>query len=96
MENITQNYYTETNRSMSIPNHLFKVGGAAILLSNKRKDRRKAKYKLLHTVRTHIGAKDEAYQTVFQQEDAEGQVSFEEKNKKLSSRCCSINQPTIQ
>jgi 3-ketoacyl-CoA synthase len=74
MENITQNYYTGTNRSMSIPNHLFKVGGAAILLSNKRKDRRKAKYKLLHTVRTHIGAKDEAYQTVFQQEDAEGQV----------------------
>ena len=71
-ENITQNYYKGTNRSMSIPNHLFKVGGAAILLSNKRKDRRKAKYKLLHTVRSHFGAKDPSYQCVFQQEDDEG------------------------
>merc|ERR1711959_843 len=71
-ENITQNYYQGTNRSMSIPNHLFKVGGAAILVSNKRKDKSKAKYKLLHTVRTHIGAKNEAYECVFQQEDHEG------------------------
>lgn len=71
-ENITQNYYQGTNRSMSIPNHLFKVGGAAILLSNKSKDRSKAKYKLMHTVRNHEGAKDQAYQCVFQQEDDEG------------------------
>merc|ERR1711959_483025 len=71
-ENITQNYYQGTNRSMSIPNHLFKVGGAAILLSNKSKDKSKAKYKLMHTVRNHEGAKDEAYQCVFQQEDDEG------------------------
>ena len=71
-ENITQNYYQGTNRSMSIPNHLFKVGGAAILLSNKPKDRRKAKYRLMHTVRSHFGAKDDSYQCVFQQEDDEG------------------------
>ncbi|QDZ24456.1 3-ketoacyl-CoA synthase [Chloropicon primus] len=73
-ENITQNYYNGTNRSMSIPNHLFKVGGAAVLLSNKAKDRRKAKYKLLHTVRTHHGAQDDSYECVFQQEDNEGFV----------------------
>jgi len=74
MENITQNYYTGTNRSMFIPNALFKVGGAAILLSNRWADAKRAKYKLLHTVRTHLGAKDDAYQCVFQQEDPDGNV----------------------
>mmetsp|Transcript_22509 Transcript_22509/g.47387 ORF Transcript_22509/g.47387 Transcript_22509/m.47387 type:complete len:496 (-) Transcript_22509:1057-2544(-) len=71
-ENITQNYYQGTNRSMSIPNHLFKVGGAAMLVSNKGRDRRVAKYQLMHTVRSHIGSKDQAYECVFQQEDNEG------------------------
>jgi len=73
-ENITQNYYFGTNRSMFIPNALFRVGGAAIMLSNRSKDHSVAKYKLMHLVRTHIGAKDEAYKCVFQQEDPEGNV----------------------
>ena len=42
-ENITQNWYFGNDRSMLIPNCLFRVGGAAMLLSNKRSDRRRAK-----------------------------------------------------
>ncbi len=42
-ENITQNWYFGNDRSMLIPNCLFRVGGAAVLLSNKRSDRRRAK-----------------------------------------------------
>ena len=34
-ENITQNWYFGNERSMLIPNCLFRVGGAALLLSNK-------------------------------------------------------------
>lgn len=35
-ENITQNWYFGNQKSMLIPNCLFRVGGAAMLLSNKR------------------------------------------------------------
>lgn len=34
-ENITQNWYFGNQRSMLIPNCLFRVGGAAIVLSNR-------------------------------------------------------------
>jgi 3-ketoacyl-CoA synthase len=42
-ENITQNWYFGNNKAMLIPNCLFRVGGAALVLSNCRSDRRKAK-----------------------------------------------------
>jgi len=68
-ENITKNFYMGNARSMMIPNMLFRVGGAAIALSNRPRDFRRAKYELTHLVRTHRGADDESYQTVFQKED---------------------------
>lgn len=37
-ENITQNMYKGVQRSMLIPNVLFRVGGAAMLLTNKRSE----------------------------------------------------------
>ncbi|KAG5521522.1 hypothetical protein RHGRI_033924 [Rhododendron griersonianum] len=52
-EIITPNYYQGKERSMLLPNCLFRMGGAAILLSNRRSDRWRAKYRLLHVVRTH-------------------------------------------
>ncbi|OMO53069.1 Integrase, catalytic core [Corchorus capsularis] len=60
-ENITQNWYFGNKKSMLIPNCLFRVGGSAILLSNKFKDRRRAKYELIHVVRTHSGVDDKAF-----------------------------------
>ena len=42
-ENITQNWYFGNERSMLIPNCLFRVGGAACLLSNRLQDSWRAK-----------------------------------------------------
>ncbi|XP_057488049.1 3-ketoacyl-CoA synthase 6-like [Actinidia eriantha] len=75
-EIITPNYYQGQERAMLLPNCLFRMGGAAILLSNKRRDRNRAKYKLTHVVRTHKGADDKAYKCVFEEEDAQGKVGI--------------------
>lgn len=42
-ENITQNWYFGNNKAMLIPNCLFRVGGAALVLTNRRRERRRAK-----------------------------------------------------
>ncbi|KAH6765080.1 3-ketoacyl-CoA synthase 4 [Perilla frutescens var. hirtella] len=73
-ENITQNWYFGNKKSMLIPNCLFRVGGSAVLLSNKAKDRRRAKYKLVHVVRTHKGADDKAFRCVYQEQDGAGKI----------------------
>ncbi|KAH9319203.1 hypothetical protein KI387_020972 [Taxus chinensis] len=73
-ENITQNWYFGNKKSMLIPNCLFRVGGSAVLLSNKRSDRWRAKYKLVHVVRTHKGADDKAFYCVYQEQDEIGKL----------------------
>ncbi|XAR61757.1 Very-long-chain 3-oxoacyl-CoA synthase [Bertholletia excelsa] len=73
-ENITQNWYFGNRKSMLIPNCLFRVGCSAVLLSNRPADRRRAKYKLVHIVRTHKGADDKAFRCVYQEEDDGGRT----------------------
>ncbi|KAL9238953.1 hypothetical protein vseg_013318 [Gypsophila vaccaria] len=73
-ENITQNWYWGNDRSMLLSNCLFRMGGAAILLSNKSFDRRHSKYQLIHTVRTHKGAEDKSYTCVYQKEDEANKI----------------------
>lgn len=73
-ENITQNWYFGNRRSMLIPNCLFRVGGAAVLLSNKRSDKWRSKYKLNTIVRTHKGADDKSHACVYQEEDEKGRL----------------------
>jgi 3-ketoacyl-CoA synthase len=69
-ENITQNRYVGNARSMLMPNCIFRVGGAAVLLSNKRSEGHRAKYRLRHVVRTNLAASDEAFGCVYECEDA--------------------------
>jgi len=71
-ENITQNWYRGNEKSMLLSNCLFRCGAAAMLLSNRRSDRRHARFRLCHIVRTHMGQSDECYRAVFQEEDAAG------------------------
>ncbi|RZC72974.1 hypothetical protein C5167_048457 [Papaver somniferum] len=73
-ENLTLRAYFGDNKSMMVTNCLFRVGGAAILLSNRNQYKRQAKYKLVHTVRTHHGSDDEAYNCVHQHEDDAGKL----------------------
>ncbi|KAJ8627155.1 hypothetical protein MRB53_020462 [Persea americana] len=73
-ENMTLNWYSGNNRAMLVTNCLFRMGGAAVLLSNRWSDRRRSKYQLVHTARTHIGADDRAFNCVSQEEDEAGKV----------------------
>jgi 3-ketoacyl-CoA synthase len=71
-EIITPNFYHGSRRDMLLPNCLFRMGAAAILLSNRRRESSRAKYRLMHVVRTHKGADDRAYRCVYEEEDDEG------------------------
>ncbi|KAJ7954094.1 3-ketoacyl-CoA synthase [Quillaja saponaria] len=73
-EILTPNYYQGKERAMLLPNCLFRMGGAAILVSNRRSEKRRAKYRLVHVVRTHKGGDDKAFRCVFEEEDREGKV----------------------
>ncbi|MQM16485.1 hypothetical protein Taro_049442, partial [Colocasia esculenta] len=47
MENITLNWYFGNDRSMLLPNYIFRMGGGAALLSNRGADRQRSKYRLV-------------------------------------------------
>ncbi|CAO2815953.1 unnamed protein product [Amaranthus hypochondriacus] len=66
------NWYPGRDRSMLIPNCFFRMGCSAVLLSNRRRDFRRAKYRLEHVVRTHKGADDRSFRSVYQEEDEQG------------------------
>eukprot|EP00877_Chromochloris_zofingiensis_P011523 jgi/Chrzof1/6624/Cz19g03050.t1_LCKAS8[v5.2] len=68
-ENITNNTYGGKDKSMLIPNCLFRTNGCAMLLTNKGKDAKRSKYLLQHLVRTNLAADDVAFQCVYQTED---------------------------
>ncbi|KAK9277406.1 hypothetical protein L1049_006949 [Liquidambar formosana] len=72
-ENISQNCYIGNNPPMLFANCLFRVGGAAILLSNRPSDRRSSKYQLIHTVHTNTASSDRSYHCIYQEEDLDGQ-----------------------
>ncbi|XP_057788301.1 3-ketoacyl-CoA synthase 4-like isoform X2 [Salvia miltiorrhiza] len=82
-ENITQNWYYGNKKSMLIPNCLFRMGGAAVLLSNRSSDRRRSKYKILHAVRTHKGADDTAFKCVYQEQDNDNDGDVKGRNIKI-------------
>ncbi|KAK1425662.1 hypothetical protein QVD17_21017 [Tagetes erecta] len=75
-EIITPNSYIGKERSMLLPNCLFRMGGACVLLTNKRSQKKHAKYSLVHVVRTHKGSEDKSYRCVTQEEDKEGHVGI--------------------
>ncbi|XP_057975993.1 3-ketoacyl-CoA synthase 7 [Malania oleifera] len=74
MEAVNPNGYCGQVKSMLLANVLFRMGGAAILLSNRNQDKWTAKYKLQHLVRTHMGSDDESYLSVIQEQDEDGLV----------------------
>ncbi|CAJ1933512.1 unnamed protein product [Sphenostylis stenocarpa] len=71
-ETITRNWYFGNNKAMLIQNCLFRLGGAAILLSNKVSKSYGVNYELVHVVRTHNGADDKSFKCVQQVQDSDG------------------------
>merc|ERR1719163_4440 len=71
-ECMTENWYHGNERAYLITNCIFRVGASALILSNRRSDRKRATFQLSHLVRTHMGADDEAYDSVFQDQDKDG------------------------
>ncbi|TVU32593.1 hypothetical protein EJB05_24330, partial [Eragrostis curvula] len=68
-ETIASNFYKGKERSMQLTNILFRMGGAAVLLST---SGARARFRLKHVVRKITGAFDDSYGCVFQEEDAMG------------------------
>lgn len=68
-ENLTQNLYLGNDRGFLLQNTLFRVGGAAMILSNKWTDAFRAQFKLLHVVRTQYVSED-SFGCVYETQDA--------------------------
>jgi 3-ketoacyl-CoA synthase len=75
-ESLSPNWYPGNNRSMILANCLFRTGGCAILLTNKRSLKNKSILKLKCLVRTHHGARDDSYNCCLKKEDEQGRVGF--------------------
>ncbi|KAL1201962.1 3-ketoacyl-CoA synthase 3 [Cardamine amara subsp. amara] len=75
-ESLSPNWYSGNNRSMILANCLFRCGGCAVLLTNKRSLSGRAMFKLKCLVRTHHGARDDSFSACIQKEDELGRVGI--------------------
>ncbi|KAF6164367.1 hypothetical protein GIB67_037524 [Kingdonia uniflora] len=69
-------WYSGNDKSMMLPNCLFRSGGAAILLTNNPNLKHRTIFKLKCLVRTHLGSSDEAYLSAQHQEDGQGRLGI--------------------
>ncbi|KAF8670760.1 hypothetical protein HU200_050427 [Digitaria exilis] len=72
-EILSSQYYVGTERAMLLPNCLFRMGAAAMILSNSPE---RARFKLGRVVRTVTAARDADYRCVFQEEDEKGNTGI--------------------
>lgn len=72
-EILSSQYYVGTERAMLLPNCLFRMGAAAMILSNSPE---RARYRLTRLVRTVTAARDADYRCVFQEEDDKGNTGI--------------------
>jgi 3-ketoacyl-CoA synthase len=57
----TYAFYPGCRKQYMVANCIFRMGGAAIMLTNKRQYSRTAKYQLQYNVRVHTGQDDDSY-----------------------------------
>nr|AFK48573.1 unknown [Medicago truncatula] len=75
-ESLCPNWYTGNDKSMILANCLFRSGGCAVLLTNKRSLKNRSILKLKCLVRTHHGARDDSYTCCTQKEDEQGRLGI--------------------
>ncbi|XP_045792180.1 3-ketoacyl-CoA synthase 5-like [Trifolium pratense] len=73
-EVLSNGWYSGKEKSKLLINCLFRMGSAAILLSNKKEARKNAKYLLLRTLRTLRAFDDKAYFCAIREEDSDGKL----------------------
>jgi hypothetical protein len=73
---------------MLIPNVLFRCNGSAVLLTNKAKHVKRAKYSIPHIVRTNLASNDVAFNCVMQTEDAERKLGVRLNKDLIKVRLC--------
>lgn len=95
-EIITPNLYHGNDRAFLLQNTLFRCGGAAVVLSNRWSDGRRAWYKLLHTVRVQSNSR-EAYNAVYEAQDDDNHrgVRLSKEIVKVAGKCMEKNMTTI-
>nr|XP_043620229.1 3-ketoacyl-CoA synthase 20-like [Erigeron canadensis] len=93
-ESLTENYYLGLDRSKQFINFLFRVGGAAILLSNHPSDYKISKYQLLHEIHTNTSCSDRSYNCILREEDAAGIVGVTI-NKDLLAAAIATIKPNV-
>lgn len=71
-EILSTGWYKGRDQAMMVLNCVFRMGAAAILVSNKREAKKRAKYRLLHSVRTQRAFDDKGYCSAFRDEDSDG------------------------
>ncbi|MEW5300762.1 MAG: hypothetical protein WDW36_003669 [Sanguina aurantia] len=71
-EIITAGYYYGAERSRMVAQTIFRMGGSCALFTNKPSLKPSCKYVLEHCVRTHMGADDAAYKTLYWGPDKAG------------------------
>ena len=75
-EIVTSALYVGHDRARMITNALFRAGGAAAVLTNRRDLRHRAKYRLLQQERVHTGASDVAFGAMYYGPDKEGHTGI--------------------
>ncbi|KAJ6742109.1 3-KETOACYL-COA SYNTHASE 15 [Salix viminalis] len=70
-EVVSYTWYSGNDMDMLLPNCLFRIGAAAMLLSSCRSDRWRSKYELKQLVRTHRGMDNRSFKSIQLREDAE-------------------------
>ncbi|XP_010248065.1 PREDICTED: 3-ketoacyl-CoA synthase 6-like [Nelumbo nucifera] len=71
-EIVSTGWYDGNERSKLLLNCLFRMGSAAILLTNRKEAEETSKYKLFRTVRTQRAFDDKAYLSAIREEDSKG------------------------
>lgn len=73
-EILSTGWYSGNEKPKLLINCLFRMGSAAILLTNKKEAKTSSKYKLFCTVRTQRAFDDQAYLSVIREEDSNGKL----------------------
>nr|AGK30018.1 3-ketoacyl-CoA synthase [Gossypium raimondii] len=73
-EILSAGWYSGHERSKLLINCLFRMGSAALLLTNRKEATKTSKYRLIRTLRTQTAFDDKAYLTAIREEDDDGKL----------------------